>query len=152
MFSHIGICISDMARSTKFYCEALGFEERSYQILGNELAALVGMQPELAFKAHLLFRKDIVIELIHFSRPGHSGPSGARPMNQLGVTHLSFRVADIDPLLARIEAVGGTVLRSTRTSALGGEVIFCTDPDGTRIELMCLPDEVPAVAEWPSSG
>jgi glyoxylase I family protein len=151
MFSHMGICVSDAVKSVKFYCEALGFEERWHRMLGNELSALVGIEPELAFEVHIVVKDGFVIELIHFFRPDNVGSSTAKPMNQLGFTHLSFRVEDIDAMAARIEALGGKVLRSTRTAALGGDVIFCTDPDGTRIELMRLPDEVPTIANWASS-
>jgi lactoylglutathione lyase len=63
-------------------------------------------------------------------------------MNQLGLTHLSFRVDDLAGVAARIEALGGQLVPSTRTSLdLGGtalDFVYCTDPDGVRIELMDL--------------
>ena len=49
---------------------------------------------------------------------------------------------DIDAVAAAVEAAGGTVVRATRTALdLGGtplDFVFCTDPDGVRIELMDL--------------
>ena len=63
-------------------------------------------------------------------------------MNQLGLTHLSIRVDDIDATAAAIESLGGSVVRSTRTALPFGDVtldfVYCTDPDGVRIELMDL--------------
>ena len=63
-------------------------------------------------------------------------------MNQLGLTHLSLRVADLDAVALAIESFGGAVVRGTRTTfgddgAL--DFVYCTDPDGVRIELMRLP-------------
>ena len=64
-------------------------------------------------------------------------------MNQLGLTHLSLRVDDVDGLAATIEALGGTVVPATRTTFELPEArldfLYCTDPDGVRIELMDLP-------------
>ena len=37
-------------------------------------------------------------------------------MNQLGLTHLSLRVDDVDQVATAIEACGGTVVRATRTT------------------------------------
>ena len=64
-------------------------------------------------------------------------------MNQLGLTHLSLRVDDLDRAAQVIESLGGTVVTSTRTT-LGPshgplDFVYCTDPDGVRIELMHLP-------------
>jgi predicted enzyme related to lactoylglutathione lyase len=65
-----------------------------------------------------------------------------RPVNQFGLTHLSFNVDDVDASAAAIEAAGGRVLSGTATDLAFGEVtlrfLYCTDPDGTRIELMDL--------------
>src|ERR1035441_5289180 len=37
-------------------------------------------------------------------------------MNQLGLTHLSLRVDDVETVASTIEALGGTVVRDTRTT------------------------------------
>ena len=63
-------------------------------------------------------------------------------MNQVGLTHLSLRVDDVEAAAATIEALGGSVVRSTRTTLEFGDstldFLYCTDPDGVRIELMDL--------------
>jgi lactoylglutathione lyase len=63
-------------------------------------------------------------------------------MNELGLTHLSLRVDDVEATATTVEALGGTVVRTTRTSIPLGhttlEFVYCTDPDGVRIELMDL--------------
>jgi len=62
-------------------------------------------------------------------------------MNRLGLTHLSFRVSDFDRVVADLEALGATVLKSTesRQPSYGMAVCFVTDPDGMRIELLQSP-------------
>jgi predicted enzyme related to lactoylglutathione lyase len=59
-------------------------------------------------------------------------------MNQVGLTHLSFRVADLDAVCAQIETAGGGVLRDTLLSVPGSptRAIMAFDPDGVRLELI----------------
>jgi lactoylglutathione lyase len=63
-------------------------------------------------------------------------------MNDLGVTHLSFRWRTSTASTAAIVAAGGTLVEQTRTvlgeatDSAAPRFIYLTDPDGTRIELM----------------
>jgi catechol 2,3-dioxygenase-like lactoylglutathione lyase family enzyme len=59
-------------------------------------------------------------------------------MNQVGLTHLSFLVSDLDGVLAKLRALGATVLDATRLDGRGKgpNAVFVADPDGTRIELV----------------
>jgi len=54
-----------------------------------------------------------------------------------------LRVDDLDAVAATIGAAGGSVLAGTRTTFGEGDgvldFVYCTDPDGVRIELMHLP-------------
>ncbi len=65
-------------------------------------------------------------------------------MNQYGLTHLSFRVDDIDTSSEKIRELGGEVHDHTRTTFGEGDelldFVYCSDPDGVRVELMKLPD------------
>jgi lactoylglutathione lyase len=90
----------------------------------------------------MINRDGLTIELLAFASPPVIGSRQRRPMNQLGFTHLSLRVSDLEAMADAIEAAGGQVVRTTRTSLdVGGmdlDFVFCTDPDGVRIELMDL--------------
>jgi len=142
-FSHVGICVSDLERSLRFYCEGLGFELAESHTVGDEFGRLMEVS-DVTLQSRFIRRDGATLELLHFDTPGHTGEGSRRPMNQLGLTHLSLRVRGLDAVGARIEELGGTVLRQTRTS-FGGEgqpqlaFVYCTDPDGVRIELMDLP-------------
>lgn len=60
----------------------------------------------------------------------------------MGLTFLAFEVADLEASVERLVQSGGTVIESTRTMTHGCEMVFLSDPDGTRVELVHLPSSV----------
>ena len=141
-FSHVGICVSDLERSLRFYGAGLGFEQVASHQVGEEFAALMEVEG-VALESRMVTRDGVTIELLSFISPGYTGDRDRRPMNRLGLTHLSVRVDDVEAAASMIESLGGTVVRGTRTTFdLGStrlDFVYCTDPDGVRIELMDLP-------------
>jgi lactoylglutathione lyase len=138
-FSHLGICVSDIERSVRFYCEGLGFEQVAVHQVGPEFAALMELDG-VELESRMLTRDGVTIELLGYLSPSHIGEAERRPMNQLGLTHLSLRVDDVDQVASVIVSLGGAVVGDTRTKM--GDILdflYCTDPDGIRIELMRLP-------------
>jgi catechol 2,3-dioxygenase-like lactoylglutathione lyase family enzyme len=138
-FSHFGICVSDLDRSLRFYCDALGFEKAESHEIGSEFAALMDL-PDVAVTSQFIRTGPAAIELLAFREPLPFGDAERRAVNQLGLTHLSFRVEDLAATEERVVELGGAVVESTRTKIdLGGaplEFVYCTDPDGVRVELM----------------
>jgi catechol 2,3-dioxygenase-like lactoylglutathione lyase family enzyme len=133
--SHVGICVSDLERSLRFYCDGLGFTAGEQHAIGNEFADTLEVPRDVTLASQFIRRDGLSIELLHYSSPGVTGrPSSSR--NQLGLTHLSFVVPDLDAAAARLEECGGTVVESTRTKGDGLYLLFVSDPDGTRVELM----------------
>jgi len=133
--SHIGICVSDLERSLRFYCDGLGFSPAERHAIGNEFADTLEVPGDVVLTSQFIRREDLSVELLHYSSPAVTGrPAGTR--NQLGITHLSFVVADLDAAAARLEECGGTVVEPTRTKGEGVYLLFVADPDGTRVELM----------------
>jgi lactoylglutathione lyase len=142
-FSHFGVCVSDLDRSLRFYCEALGFAPAMQHQVGPEFGTLMEIDG-VQVTSQFIRREGLLVELLHYQAPGHLGPAERRPVNQLGLTHLNFRVDDVDEVAGRIKDNGGTVLDHTRTTfdpatGFDADFVYCTDPDGTRIELMRLP-------------
>jgi catechol 2,3-dioxygenase-like lactoylglutathione lyase family enzyme len=132
VFNHVGQCVSDLERSKRFYVELLGFTpEREIQPPDELSAKLLGLTPPLGMTASYLRRDGLVLELLHFAdatlveRP-------PRVMNELGLTHISVSVDDVDALLERVTAYGGEVLTGTNI----GNGVFIRDPDGQLLEVL----------------
>lgn len=135
--SHLGICVSDLARSLRFYTEALGFTAGAAFDVDDTFAATLEVPPPVRLRSQFVSRDGLSIELLEFTTPAADGEPGRR-RNQLGFTHLSFHVADVDEAAERVTAAGGTVVPGTRCELGDGAAVFvfCADPDGVRIELM----------------
>ena len=136
--SHHGLCVSDLARSLAFYRDGLGFAELSRKRFDDAgTRKLLGL-PGGVLDAVYLRRDAATLELLHFPQPGVTLGAGPRPMNRVGLTHLSFLVADLAGVLAKLRALGGAVLEETHLDGRGRgpSAVFVTDPDGTRIELV----------------
>jgi catechol 2,3-dioxygenase-like lactoylglutathione lyase family enzyme len=121
-----------------FYRDGLGFSEvHRLDVTGEAPETLLGLQ-DVDLDAVFLERDGVRIELLHFRWPAHRGSGEPRPMNALGLTHLSLRVDDLAAAIAAVEGVGARVLHATRTwnAELASGAVFAVDPDGTRIELI----------------
>jgi len=139
--SHLGLCVDDLERSLRFYCDGLGFTRAEGYDLDDTM--LVGIDRALEvtspvqLRSQMITNGDLKIELLHFAEPKAAGTASAS-RGQIGFTHLSFFVDDVDRVAAELAALGGTVLTDTRAQ-LGYEVVFLADPDGARVELMAPP-------------
>jgi catechol 2,3-dioxygenase-like lactoylglutathione lyase family enzyme len=140
--SHLGICVSNLKRSLTFYRDGLGFQDGPSFEIDYPISEMSG---DVRLISRFLHSGDLRIELLAFKRPKPFGrPSASR--NQLGLTHLSFSVDDIDAAADRLVRFGGTIIEGTRSTPENAiHIIFLADPDGTRIELM----KHTAGVEWP---
>ena len=132
--SHFAVCVSDLERSRKFYTEALGFAVRNEVDVTPPFEKLTDFD-DIDGHAIFLTHGELVLELNGYKVPQVVGPAEPRPMNQLGITHMAFTVEDLAETSARIEAHGGTLLKQTFVPGPFGDMMFATDPDGTRLEL-----------------
>ena len=85
---------------------------------------------------------DEALDLPHSgSPPGRAGR--ARPFTERGLTHLSFRVADLDATLEALRAAGERVCEETvvRFPEFQAGAALVTDPDGQVIELVQAPGD-----------
>jgi lactoylglutathione lyase len=133
VFNHLGQCVTDLARSKRFYCELFGFALLREINPPDELSAkLLGLTSPLAMTASYLQRDGLVLELLHFAAPGQTQPYEARAMNQPGLTHISLSVDDLPGVLARVADYGGEVIGESDI----GNAAFIRDPDGQLVELL----------------
>jgi catechol 2,3-dioxygenase-like lactoylglutathione lyase family enzyme len=130
-FNHLGHCVSDLARSRRFYEELLGFEvERELHPPDDPSSTLLRLPKPLGMTALYLRRDGLVLELLHFK--GGTKPARERVMNEPGLTHVSVSVDDVDAVSARVAEYGGEVVADTNI----GVAIFIRDPDGQLLELL----------------
>jgi lactoylglutathione lyase len=115
---HIGVMVSDMDRSVRFYTETLGMRLAARERLddGVELGFLVMPGSE-----------NVQIELIG---RGHDGlPDNGK------VHHIAFTVSDIEAEIAKLMAAGVKMIDETPRIILGGtKIAFFFGPDGERLE------------------
>jgi len=140
--THIGIGVADLERSLRFYRDLLGFTfEHELEVEGEPSDTLLRLRG-VQLKAVYLTRDGVRIELLRFARPA-APPPRARAMHEHGLTHLSFRVADLDATLAALRAAGERVLEETviRFPDFGAAACFIVDPDGQLIELVQSPGD-----------
>jgi catechol 2,3-dioxygenase-like lactoylglutathione lyase family enzyme len=140
MFSHLALSVANLARSRTFYCDALGFTAaEEYRSAGRRVAKLLEA-PASGFAGCFLRRGNILLELLCYAE-GAPRAVTPRQAQEYGFAHVSFTVDDIEAVVAEIERRGGA--QRTRldhsfgdTSQAGTSIVFCTDPDGNRIELI----------------
>jgi catechol 2,3-dioxygenase-like lactoylglutathione lyase family enzyme len=80
------------------------------------------------------------IEIIGFREPPPEKAVRKRQANEIGHSHLSFYVADLDEALAYLRAKGVPIDEATRTMLpMGIECCVVRDPDGFPIEIVHQP-------------
>jgi len=140
--SHVGICVSDLERALRFYRDLLGFTpEHDLDVAGEPTDTLLRLRGT-RLRAVYLTRDGVRIELLHFASPP-APPRHARVMNEPGLTHLSFRVADLRAVVRGLRDAGERVLEETLLDFpdFGSAACFVVDPDGQLIELVQAPGD-----------
>lgn len=131
--NHVGLCVTDVERSRRFYEGALGFtHQRDLAVPDAPASQLLQVPAPVGMTAVYLERDGFVLELLHFDREGNDPPR-ARSFTEPGLTHLSFSVDDVAAACALVTEHGGEVLADTD---LGGLAVMVRDPDGQLLELL----------------
>jgi catechol 2,3-dioxygenase-like lactoylglutathione lyase family enzyme len=115
--AHIGIVVSNLETSTRFYEMLLGAERKaSWE---SDQLKIVELKVD-----------NQVIELLQHKNPSQRGQIGP-------IDHLAFWVTDIYWYVAALKQYGITVEDDTpRKSASGLTIMFLRGPDNERIELV----------------
>ena len=133
VFNHVGHCVTDVERSRRFYEDVLGFDSwRELDAPDEMTAQLLGLPEPVGLKAVYLRQGEFVLELLYYAGAGANPPAQARVMNEVGLTHLSVSVEDIDATATKAVECGGRVLERTHV----GAAVMIRDPDGQLIELL----------------
>jgi len=96
--------------------------------------------PDARFKGIFMKRDGMRIEIIGFSNPPPERAVRRRRSNEIGHSHLSFYVTDLDATLRALREQGVTVDDDTRATVVNGiECCVVRDPDGFPIEIVQTP-------------
>ena len=137
---HITINVSDIEKSSAFYCEGLGFEHVDDQVVGDEGSGPALMpKPYRVHSRHLMVKEGIRVVLNHIEVPSQPLPEYRR---QYGLTNLAVYSKDIDRQMEKLRALGGKPISDSRAQfKFEGntvDVMVCLDPDGQPVELIAL--------------
>lgn len=144
-FLYRALCIGDLDRSVVFYRDGLGFAPLGEPEVeaGQWLETATGLPGARRTRRSVRNALGVTFDLYAFAEPAPVGPRERRQNNLYGLTHLAFYVDDIDSWAERIAKAGGAVFPHTRATFRdnGTTMMYCTDPDGIRVELMQAPGE-----------
>ena len=141
--NHIGISVSNLDRSIKFYKDLLGMEVAVRRVFEGEqyerLLALPGTRGTVA----LLKSRNAQIELFEFTHPAPKPGDPDRPVCDHGITHICVEVADIEGEYYRLKDAG-VAFHCDPLGFFGvAKAIYGRDPDGNVFELLEFSDAAP---------
>jgi catechol 2,3-dioxygenase-like lactoylglutathione lyase family enzyme len=136
---HVVVHVHDWGAAHAFYIDALGMERvENPEALGNPLDACA-------------YRVGAQQINVHGPWPGNDGQCCPPPLNEAGRADLAFATVDRpDEVIARLGEHGIAVASGPirRFGARGwGTSIYCHDPSGNGIEIICYAGGVPSRAD-----
>ncbi|HLW46957.1 MAG TPA: VOC family protein [bacterium] len=142
---HVGIIVSDMERSVKFYSglfEAEPIQKVEFRGKGAEpVAAMVG-QPgiELDVTFFQIPHTNTIIELVkYYHLPGQARVT--YPPEAIGGLHLAFFAEDLDEAVKRLQRIGATIMTPVDLifgAYTGGRAVYFRGPDNELLQIMAV--------------
>jgi catechol 2,3-dioxygenase-like lactoylglutathione lyase family enzyme len=142
-FHHTGLTVSSLERALAFWGDALGAQVVMQQEKqGGYFEAIVGEHGVEVRMAHLAIDGEgHRIELFEYRSP-RGGSVAPRPAD-VGFAHVCVACDDLDAMLARLVAAGGSPVSGPVTvdtgANAGGRAVYVRDPDGHTVELFTPP-------------
>ncbi|MFY1683442.1 VOC family protein [Micromonospora sp.] len=147
--NHIGVPVSDLDRSVRWYEDVLGIAANGVTISADSaaLGAVVEVENPAMRAVFSLAGDNVLLELIQYDRPAPKPFEGRNC--DVGVMHLCFEVDDMDTAVRHLRERGvhlnadPVVLMSgdgIHAGELAGtKILYLRDPDGIQLELFELP-------------
>jgi catechol 2,3-dioxygenase-like lactoylglutathione lyase family enzyme len=139
--SHVGLTVRDVDRALGFYRDLLGLELVDRSTSGGQVVADVLGYPGVELDRAILRlpQTNAYLELLQY-RKGEGTPVDPLHGNP-GTCHLAFYTDDLTETWDTLKAHGSELQGEDITLIEGGvfdagRVIYCTDPDGIRVEFL----------------
>ncbi len=142
---HVGVIVSDMERSVRFYSglfDAEPIQRVEFRGKGAEpVAAMVGRPGlELDVVFFQIPYTNTIIELVKYHHlPGQA--TVTYPPEAIGGLHLAFFVEDLDAAVERLRRIGATVMTPVNLifgAYTGGRAVYFRGPDNELLQLMAV--------------
>ena len=139
--SHIAICVADLDKSLEFYRDTLGMKvlaDRIQDTTSGGLPHVYKHQRNTRRQVRLAYGKgDVKPTLTMTSHPGDNPDGKPIKLDQIGISHISFTVADVKSLASELVAKG-VALAGPMDGFVNaqGDVssILVFDPDGILVQ------------------
>lgn len=136
----LGMVVSNVEKTAKFYTEALGFKELSGFDVSAQMANDTGLTDNRPFKVRVFVLGDepTATRLKIMEIPGANSKKVDNQYigSSLGFRYLTVMVADLTKVMARLKQNGIAPVKEPYR--LGGDsyLILVKDPDGNTVELI----------------
>jgi catechol 2,3-dioxygenase-like lactoylglutathione lyase family enzyme len=140
--NHVGIVVSDLDASIRFYEALTGTKVVNKDVVGGpRMAAVQGLDQVLIRYANVHLA-NLNIDLLQYDQPL---PKTARyGGNEISAMHLCFEVDDLDAVYRRMRQAGIAFQGEPMTfgpddmlkKGIGTKVAYFDDPDGTHLEII----------------
>jgi catechol 2,3-dioxygenase-like lactoylglutathione lyase family enzyme len=136
---HSSFTVSDLDRSLRFFCDALGFEVISKAGRDPRIIEQVTGVPGAGCVIAYIRRADHTLELIEFVQPEDRTTVRPRPCDT-GFAHICFIVDDVAASVGIARGYGVEPIGAPSAIIAGphkdGLVVYLRDPDGITVEFI----------------
>tara|TARA_R110000824_G_scaffold307398_1_gene494890 strand:+ start:412 stop:846 length:435 start_codon:yes stop_codon:yes gene_type:complete len=136
---HVGVVITNIEESLKFYRDILGFKVlKTADESGKCLDNFLDVKGTEVKTIKMIDTNNNILELLYFnSHPESHDSNKTRRLTEIGCSHFAITVNDLDSLYSKLVQQKIKFNHSVQTSPDGKvKIAFCRDPDGTFIEMV----------------
>lgn len=133
--NHVGISVSDLDRSIRFYREAFGLEVIERCAFSGELYEKILALPDIRGRVALLRKGNLQLELFEFAPVRRVSSAEERSVAELGISHFCVDTCDIESEYERLKVCGASFHCPPLDFGGLAKATYGRDPDGNVFEL-----------------
>ena len=140
--NHVGISVSDLDASIRFYEALTGTKIVNKDVIGGPRMAAVQGLPKVLIRYANVHLANLNIDLLQYDEP--KVKKASYDNSDIGAMHLCFEVDDLDAVYQRMRDAGLDFAGAPITfqpedqlaQGFGTKVAYFDDPDGTHLEII----------------